>query len=115
MTNDEKLITAVYNVTSESLLKLVKEKCAPDYLLRQIAEECAELAQAALKLIRSRNGETPVRVEVAMRKYLEELADVLTMTELAFEDLDQMQRNEVGEITHFKVKRMKERLEKGYN
>ena len=111
MTNDEKFITAQYNVTSESLVKLVKEKCSPDYLLRQVAEECAELAQACLKLIRSRNGETPVRLEVATGKYLEELADVLTMTELAFEDLDQMQRNEVGEITHFKVKRMRERLE----
>lgn len=29
---------------NERILKLMEEKFAPDYLLRQLAEECAELA-----------------------------------------------------------------------
>ena len=48
----------------------------------QLAEECAELAQAALKLYRCVSGDNPtlVRKDEAIKKIAEEFADV----ELAF-------------------------------
>ena len=36
-----------------------------EYMLRQLAEECCELSQAALKLIRAHNRETPVKIPQA--------------------------------------------------
>ena len=36
-----------------------------EYLLRQLAEECIELAHASLKLIRAMRGETPLPIEKA--------------------------------------------------
>lgn len=49
-----------------------------DDLLCQIAEEAAELSQAALKLRRAIDGanKTPVTVEVAMENLEEEFVDV---------------------------------------
>lgn len=57
----------------------VRDKYGEDYLLRQLAEECCELGQAALKMVRARNGETPVRETEAREKLIEELADVQVM------------------------------------
>ena len=51
-------------------------------LLEQLAEESAELAQAALKLIRAEGlsaNYTPISIEDAECKMVEELADVLTV------------------------------------
>ena len=47
-------------------------------LLCQLAEECSELAQAALKLRRVENGTNPARVseEDAVKNVLEEIADI---------------------------------------
>ena len=44
--------------------------------LIQLAEEASELAQAALKLIRARRGDTPVSEHQAVRNLFEEIADV---------------------------------------
>ena len=51
--------------------------------LELTAEECSELAHAALKLARVFRGEnpTPVTMEEAMESFVEELADVLNMLE----------------------------------
>ena len=48
-------------------------------MLAQLAEECCELAQAALKLRRTFEGTspTPVTLEEAEREFREEIADVL--------------------------------------
>lgn len=49
-------------------------------LLEQLAEEAAELSQAALKLIRAEklsDNPTPVNVSIASEQLMEELADVL--------------------------------------
>ena len=48
-------------------------------MLAQLAEECCELAQAALKLRRTFEGTspTPVTQEDAEREFREEIADVL--------------------------------------
>lgn len=44
--------------------------------LIQLAEEAAELSQAALKLVRARHGDTPVTPYQASVHLLEEMADV---------------------------------------
>lgn len=48
-----------------------------EYRLRILAEECTELAQAALKLIRAMDYDTPVTVSQARENLIEECADVL--------------------------------------
>lgn len=51
--------------------------------LEGLAEECCELAQAALKLIRAIDGEnpTPVSEEACAKKLHEEAGDVLMLLE----------------------------------
>jgi NTP pyrophosphatase (non-canonical NTP hydrolase) len=44
--------------------------------LIQLAEECAECTQAALKLVRSMHNDTPVDETTATDNLIEELADV---------------------------------------
>jgi NTP pyrophosphatase (non-canonical NTP hydrolase) len=60
-------------------IKFVREKLPKEELLAQLAEECSELAQAALKLRRVFDGRnvTPVTEEEAFAKVLEEFADVM--------------------------------------
>ena len=92
------------------LLELMNTRNAPDYLYRQLAEECAELAQAALKVIRAQNAETPQKEEDAIAHYIEELADVSIMAELAYAQLDDAQKAKLREIEEYKCSRMAERL-----
>ena len=57
-------------------------------LLENLAEECSELSHAALKLSRCLRGEnpTPVTLEEAESRYLEEACDVLVvLSVLGFE------------------------------
>lgn len=59
-------------------------------LLAQLAEECSELAHAALKLRRALlegANPTPIPPEVAEAHLLEELADVLLTANYAMSDL----------------------------
>lgn len=59
-------------------IELIRAKLSLEELLCQLAEECAELSQAALKLRRVYNGNnpTPVKSEEAYHSILEEIADV---------------------------------------
>lgn len=88
--------------------RLAAEKCGEDYLLRQLAEECAELAQAALKVIRTRHGETPVTPEEARGKLLEEIADVMVMMDLVIDSDDEV--DVINRTANDKVMRMLHRL-----
>lgn len=56
----------------------IREKLSEEDLLAQLAEECAELGKAALKLCRvlNRRNPTPVKYDVVYRNLLEEIADV---------------------------------------
>ena len=56
----------------------IKQKVSEAALYEQLAEECVELAHAALKLARIKRGEnpTPVSVEEAMSAVLEEYTDL---------------------------------------
>ncbi len=62
-------------------LKEISLVAGREYMLRQLAEEASELCQAALKLIRAENHETPVTVEDARHKLIEEFADLNIMLE----------------------------------
>lgn len=96
---------------STTLLRLLNESCKPDYLYRQLAEECTELAQAALKKVRYMKHEMPLsqKGDVA-NNYLEELADVGVMRELAVMTLERQERETVQKIMQFKRERMERRL-----
>jgi hypothetical protein len=58
--------------------KEIKQKVSEAALYEQLAEECVELAHAALKLARIKRGEnpTPVSAEEAMRAVMEEYTDL---------------------------------------
>ena len=49
----------------------IVKKYGEEYMLRQLAEECNELSQAALKLIRARRKETPMREDEARERSFE--------------------------------------------
>ena len=66
-----------------------------DELLAQLAEEAAELAQAALKLRRVLDGRnpTPVGYQQAVKQFNEEVADVqLCLDMISFLDNDTVKR-----------------------
>lgn len=98
------------DIFDDDLLEIIRKDCEPDYLYRQLAEECAELAQAALKVVRAQNGETPETLEDAMNHYIEELADVFVMHNLARLDLNAVQNHKMYQIMGDKRERMAERL-----
>lgn len=67
-----------------NMLKAIDRRVSEEYMLRQLAEECAELAQAALKLIRAVNHETPMSELEARLHFIEEMADVSVMWDWAY-------------------------------
>ncbi len=85
-------------------------------LLAQLAEEAAELSQAALKLRRALSGDnpTPVGVEEATARILEEAADTYLCFRLAVAPGaaggEIAQRQEILDIMEKKQKRWAERL-----
>lgn len=95
----------------ENRFKEIVDKYGAEYALRQLAEECNELSQAALKLIRAWNKETPMREDEAFEHLVEEIADVLLQMYLVrCELLNDEQNESVSEIWHSKEKRMYDRL-----
>nr|DAL30123.1 MAG TPA_asm: triphosphate pyrophosphohydrolase [Caudoviricetes sp.] len=98
------------DLSTRDLLAIMRKNCKRDYLYRQLAEECAELAQAALKVVRAQNGETPEKLEDAMDHYIEELADVFVMTGISRLDLNATQISKMYKIMGDKRERMAERL-----
>ena len=81
-------------------------------VLEQLAEECAELAQASLKYARLLRGEnpTPKTRQECLEALTEEIADVdLCISELMVEGL--VDSNKVIDIIDQKGNRWKERLE----
>lgn len=81
-------------------------------LLEGLAEEAAELSQAALKMIRAKgsNGNpTPISAEEAEAKLLEEIADVRNCINVL--GLPTGCGELINEITEAKMKRWVERLE----
>ena len=78
----------------EEIFDAIAGKYGKEYMLRQMAEECSELSQAALKYIRAARRETPMRIDEAIEHLTEEIADVrvmidaVTATVLSERDVD---------------------------
>ncbi len=95
-------------------IEYVREHLSKEELLCQLAEECAELGKAALKLRRVYSGEnpTPVTRAEAFQNVIEEIADVTLCLEVLGYNEYEIQRN-CGEIWAEKssrwAKRMKEK------
>lgn len=87
------------------------DRTSEEYMLRQLAEECAELNHAALKLVRAMNGETPVPVKAARADLLEELADVKNMLRV-FESviINTAELKEIPKIQESKMRRWSDRI-----
>ena len=81
-----------------------------DELLAQLAEECAELSQGALKLRRALTGinPTPVTADEARKNLVEEAADVYNVLGLL---LDAEDNAEIYDIIWRKKARWVKRLE----
>lgn len=94
----------------DRLNKKIKQHLPQDELLAQLAEECAELSQAALKLRRALTGinPTPVAADEARRNLVEEAADVYNVLGLL---LDAADNAEIYSIIRRKKERWLKRLE----
>lgn len=88
----------------------IKQRLPQDELLAQLAEECSELSQAALKLRRALTGinPTPVTAEDARMNLVEETADVYNVLGLL---LDAEDNAEIYSIIRRKKERWLKRLE----
>lgn len=88
----------------------IKLHIPQDELLAQLAEECAELSQAALKLRRALTGinPTPVTADEARWNLVEEVADVYNVLGLL---LDAEDNAEIYSIIRRKKARWLNRLE----
>lgn len=66
-------------MTHRETINEIRKTVSKDDLLCQLAEECSELAQAALKLRRAitKTNPTPVTYNQALEDLMEEAADVL--------------------------------------
>ena len=95
----------------ENRLKEIVDKYGKEYALRQLAEECNELSQAALKVIRTWHKETPMREDEAFEHLVEEIADVLLMIYMVrCEILNDADNYGVSSTLDEKAKRMYDRL-----
>lgn len=65
-------------------IRYVRENLSQEAQLEQLAEECAELGKAALKMARIYRGEnpTPVKRTEAFNNLVEEIADVTLCVEV---------------------------------
>ena len=88
----------------------IKQHLPQDELLAQLAEEAAELSQAALKLRRALTGINPtsVTVDEARKSLVEEAADVYNVLGLL---LDAEDNAEIYSIIRRKKQRWLKRLE----
>lgn len=88
----------------------IKEYLGESEMLCQLAEECAELSQAALKLRRALTGinPTPVTADEARWNLVEEVADVYNVLGLL---LDTEDNAEIYSIIRRKKERWLKRLE----
>lgn len=81
-----------------------------EYMLRQLAEECCELSQAALKAIRAHNRETPVPLKEATDNLIEEMADVQLMLDVVRFGVYPHRNFDIAKIYSTKWHRFKDRV-----
>ena len=90
----------------------IVEKIGLPALMEQCAEECAELAQACLKISRLYRGEnpTPKSMEDCRIDLEEELADVLLVMGMIIDELG-IDPNGIQDTCDFKLKRWNDRVD----
>ena len=93
------------------MIEYIQEKLTTEDLLCQLAEEAAELAQAALKLRRVYNGSnpTPTTYEEAIGNLHEEIADVRLLLKMLSLD-DPNDKALQNHIMQAKIKRWATRI-----
>ena len=91
-----------------SLIEEIGEAAA----LELLAEECAELAHACLKLARIRRGENPTTAgeQATTRSVIEEMADVMICAD-AIRECEWYDTDFEFIVTRWKQRRMEERME----
>lgn len=95
----------------EEIFEAIAWKYGNKYILRQMAEECSELAQAALKYIRADLKETPMRIDEAIEHLTEEIADVRLMIDaVSATVLSERNVDDVQAIKEQKLDRWKKRM-----
>ena len=96
------------------IFEQIAGKYGKEYMLRQMAEECSELAQAALKYIRAARKETPMRTDEAIEHLTEEIADVRLMIDaVSATVLSERDVDDVRAIKEQKFDRWKTRMVDG--
>lgn len=92
-------------------LQQIRSRYGGEYLLRQLAEECAELSTAALHHIRAKRRETDKTPENTMKAMMEEMADVAVMLDCVRRSIcTDEQRTEIDITIEAKANRMVRRL-----
>lgn len=92
--------------------KAIVQIYGAEYVLRQLAEESAELCQAALKYVRTMHkGETPVPGAEACRRLVEEMGDVSVMMHMVREEVLSLDNQRaMDDVIWTKQLRMMERM-----
>ena len=97
-------------MTEEEKIKFVREKLTAKEMLIQLAEECNELAQACLKIVRNgTQNQSNKTLKELESDFMEELADV----QLCMEMLPEFvigEEAEINEIKEYKLNRWVQRL-----
>ena len=96
-------------MSDNNTLRRIAEQLGPEEILCQCAEECAELAQAVLKMRRVLVGTTPLTQSEARVLINEEVADVLNCVE-ALEAISLVDMGRVDQIKEDKLDRWESRL-----
>lgn len=86
----------------------IRDEVPLDKRLTQLAEECCEGAQAALKLRRAYDGEKQLKSPECRIKLIEEMVDILICMDVIMTDLDSKYADDIYEI---KLKRWEKRLD----
>ena len=81
-----------------------------DMVLVELAEECCELGQIALKITRIHEGRSPMPEAEAREKLVEEMGDVLAEIRIAKRLLTPAEVLRVHQISRDKEQRMYDRL-----
>ena len=96
---------------NKEIFETIAGKYGKEYMLRQMAEECGELAEAALKYIRAARKETPMRIDEAIEHLTEEIADVWLMIDaVSATVLSERDADDVQAIKELKLDRWKTRM-----
>lgn len=93
-------------------MKEIIDQISETALLEQLAEECAELAQASLKLSRiiRKENPTPATEQDAYQNFVEEVGDVRLLLKIMDSSYDGI---DTKDLEQYKLHRWKKRIKMG--